>query len=315
MNQTFSILKHCLCALLFAAIVSSCDDKRYEEIYGDNNKQENENNQAEDNISKKVSQYMSVYASYKYYSWEISITSNLETVYPDKLIKYGILCGYNGEPYYYTKYLTLNGNSITTIEPLFLDGNGSPYINEYFYWKSLVALAEKSSLSDSERMLQNECTKYCNAAESKAKSTYWGQIFAEIDGEKYIVKEYGQKQIENTESSSGNSNNNANDNPSSYEKPEIGFHDYSSTKTSLNVQYRIYNRDEAKVSSAKIYYGTSPNPSYSVNATISGVFIKANISGLKAGTTYYVKCIATGKGGTATTSVTKCLTSYDNDWD
>ena len=115
MNQTFSILKHCLCALLFAAIVSSCDDKRYKEIYGDNNKQENENNQAEDNISKKVSQYMSVYASYKYYSWEISITSNLETVYPDKLIKYGILCGYNGEPYYYTKYLTLNGNDIITI--------------------------------------------------------------------------------------------------------------------------------------------------------------------------------------------------------
>ena len=38
--------------------------------------------------------------------------------------------------------------------------------------------------------------------------------------------------------------------------------------------------------------------------------IAVNILGLKAGTTYYVKCVATGKGGTTTTSVTECVTNY-----
>ena len=63
--------------------------------------------------------------------------------------------------------------------------------------------------------------------------------------------------------------------------------------------------------SAKIYYGTTSNPSKATTASISGTIITANISGLKAGTTYYVKCVATGKGGTGTTSVTKCITNYD----
>ncbi|MBE6305937.1 MAG: fibronectin type III domain-containing protein [Bacteroidales bacterium] len=96
----------------------------------------------------------------------------------------------------------------------------------------------------------------------------------------------------------------------SYEKPDVGFYDFTATKTSLKVQYKIYNKDEAGVTSAKIYYGTSGNPSSSKTATISGSLITANISGLKAGTTYYVKCVATGKGGTTTTSVTKCITNY-----
>ena len=97
---------------------------------------------------------------------------------------------------------------------------------------------------------------------------------------------------------------------SGYEKPEIGFYDYTPNKTSVKVQYKIYNKDEAKVSSAKIYYGTSSNPTSSKSATVSGVLITANLTGLKAGTTYYVKCVATGKGGTATTSVTKVMTNY-----
>lgn len=115
----------------------------------------------------------------------------------------------------------------------------------------------------------------------------------------------------------GSSNNNGNNNSGgaggssdSYEKPDVGFYDFTATKTSLKVQYKIYNKDEAGVTSAKIYYGTSSNPSSSKTATISGTLITANISGLKAGTEYYVKCVATGKGGTTTTSVTKCITNY-----
>lgn len=105
-------------------------------------------------------------------------------------------------------------------------------------------------------------------------------------------------------------NNHSGGGSSSYEKPDVGFYDFTATKTSLKVEYKIYNKDEAQVSSAKIYYGTSSNPSSSKSASVSGTLITANISGLKAGTTYYVKCVATGKGGTTTTSVTKCTTNY-----
>lgn len=96
----------------------------------------------------------------------------------------------------------------------------------------------------------------------------------------------------------------------SYEKPDIGFNDFTAYQTKLKVVYKIYNRDEAKVTSAKVYYGTSSNPTKSVTATVAGVLITAYISGLEKGTTYYVKCVAAGKGGTTTTGTTKVITNY-----
>lgn len=100
------------------------------------------------------------------------------------------------------------------------------------------------------------------------------------------------------------------DGSTSYEKPDIGFSDFTAYQTKLKVVYKIYNKNEAKVTSAKVYYGTSSNPTKSVSASVAGVLITANISGLKKGTTYYVKCVATGKGGTTTTGTTKVITNY-----
>lgn len=45
-----------------------------------------------------------------------------------------------------------------------------------------------------------------------------------------------------------------------YEKPDIGFNDFTAYQTKLKVVYKIYNKDKAKVTSAKVYYGTSSNP-------------------------------------------------------
>lgn len=118
-----------------------------------------------------------------------------------------------------------------------------------------------------------------------------------------VTTEFGD-----TEESSNNDNTGGS--TTTYEKPDIGFYDFTATRTSLKVQYKIFNKEEANVTSAKIYYGTSSNTSSSVKATVSGVLITANISGLKTGTTYYVKCSATGKSGTTTTSTTKCITNY-----
>ncbi|WP_455586140.1 hypothetical protein [Bacteroides sp.] len=94
------------------------------------------------------------------------------------------------------------------------------------------------------------------------------------------------------------------------EKPDIGFYEFTATKTSLKVQYKIYNSDGCKVANAKIYYGISSKSSTSKTATINGALITANITGLKAGTTYYVKCEAANNAGSTVTDVTRCITNY-----
>lgn len=95
---------------------------------------------------------------------------------------------------------------------------------------------------------------------------------------------------------------------SSYELPDIGLMDYDAWSNSIKVVYKIYNKEESQVSSAKVYYGTSNNPTSSVTATISGVLITARITGLTSGTKYYVKCAATGPAGTTTTPTTGIIT-------
>lgn len=113
-------------------------------------------------------------------------------------------------------------------------------------------------------------------------------------------------QGDNNSGSSGNNSGSSN----KYEKPELGFSNFTATNTSLFVEYKILNsKDCGKIKSAKIYYGQSA-ATRSVNATVTGVVIRARISGLKAGTSYYVKCSATGEGGTSTTGQTKCITNF-----
>lgn len=104
-------------------------------------------------------------------------------------------------------------------------------------------------------------------------------------------------------SSGGSSGNN-------YETPEIGFYDYTATKTSVTVTYCIYNKSDCGgVSSATIYYGKNSATS-SKNATVSGNYISTTITGLQSGTTYYVKCKVNTPGGSETTEQTKVITNY-----
>ena len=107
---------------------------------------------------------------------------------------------------------------------------------------------------------------------------------------------------------SGSGGGNGGGSNSSYELPDIGISDYTSYLHSLTVYYRIFNSAEAHVTSAKVYFGTTYNPTNYVTATVSSALITARISGLSSGTKYYIKCSATGPGGTTTTSVTACMT-------
>ena len=110
-------------------------------------------------------------------------------------------------------------------------------------------------------------------------------------------------------SSSGGSSSGGSSSSTTYEKPDVAYHDFTAYQTRLKVVYKIWNNDKAKVTSAKIYYGTTSTPTKYVSASVSSALITGNISGLKKGTTYYVKCVATGKGGTTTTSTTKLMTN------
>lgn len=108
---------------------------------------------------------------------------------------------------------------------------------------------------------------------------------------------------------SGGSSGSGSGGSTTYEIPDIGLESFTCTASSITVKYRVYNQDKAKVNSAKGYYGTS-SPSKSVTGSISGSLITISITGLQKGTTYHIKCSATGPGGTTTSDTTRLITNY-----
>lgn len=284
----------------------------------------NGNNNSSDPTYELVKKNISASVSYGDYSWNIAIKSKLASAFPSKSIIYGVESGYGDYKYYEhfkfdRDYIQKNdGNGNMTISyPTFV---GNEYGDEGFYWISYKALKAKKEngerLSSDELSLWNEIVKIMNASEYKAKSTFCGRLYAQFDNKRYVFYTFGQKPSSSSNNGGGNSNDGGSSSggntggSTSYEKPDIAFNDFTATQTKLKVVYKIYNKDEAKVTSAKVYYGTTSNPSKSVSATVAGVLITANISGLQKGTTYYVKCVATGKGGTTTTGTTKVITNY-----
>lgn len=300
---------------------SSGDDE--EEWNSPNDDWDNENNGNSDPTYELVKKNISASVSYGDYSWNISIKSKLSSALPGKYIVYGVESGYGDYQYYehfkfnnsYTQKNDGNGN-MTISYPTFV---GNEYASEGLYWSSYKALKEKKDngekLNSDEQDLWNDIVKYMKAKESKAKSSFCGRLYAQFDNKRYVFYSFGQKPSSGSNNDDGNSNGGdtgggSTGGSTSYEKPDIGFYDFTAYQTKLKVVYKIYNKNEAKVTSAKVYYGTSSNPTKYVSSSVAGVLITANISGLKKGTTYYVKCVATGKGGTTTTGTTKVITNY-----
>ena len=188
-----------------------------------------------------------------------------------------------------------NGNSI------FLPAAGLRYGTELYY-RGSHGYYWSGSLNESYQ-------SYTYRLDFSSGGRRVGFIFREYGYTVRPVMKYSNNNDDESTDDEEDNNNSGNGSSSSYENPDVGFYDYTATRTSLKVQYRIYNKSEAGVTSARIYYGTSSNPTSSKSATISGTMATANISGLKAGTTYYVKCVVTGKGGTTTTT-TRLMTNY-----
>lgn len=315
-----------LMSIAIAAIppmFTSCSSGDEEEWNSPNDDEDNENNGNSDPTYELVKKNISASVSYGDYSWNISIKSKLSSALPGKYIVYGVESGYGDYQYYehfkfnnsYTQKNDGNGN-MTISYPTFV---GNEYVSEGLYWSSYKALKEKKDngekLNSDEQDLWNDIVKYMKAKESKAKSSFCGRLYAQFDNKRYVFYSFGQKPSSGSNNDDGNSNGGdtgggSTGGSTSYEKPDIAFDDFTAYQTKLKVVYKIYNKNEAKVTSAKVYYGTSSNPTKYVSASVAGVLITANISGLKKGTTYYVKCVATGKGGTTTTGTTKVITNY-----
>ena len=270
-----------------------------------------------DQTSNLVKQNVVTTVGYKDYAWNISIHSRLASAFPGKSITYGIEFGYDAYNYYQefkfnNDFQTNDGNgNMTIIYPVF--GPAGKYVEENIYWDSYLSLKEKQSkgqtLTNDEKSLLSSIIQYLNQSEYGAKNSFCGRLYAQIDGKRYYFCIIGKVPSDN-QGNSGGSDDGGSGGSTSYEKPDISFYDYTPYTTKLKVVYKINNKSNTQVSSAKIYYGTSSNPSSSVSATVSSGQISATITGLKSGTTYYVKCTATGKGGTATTSTTRLMTEY-----
>ena len=78
------------------------------------------------------------------------------------------------------------------------------------------------------------------------------------------------------------------------------------------VTLRAWQEDQERddPSHVRITVGTPDSQRPGRYASVNGTLIKATISGLKAGTTYYVKCRATGAGGTTTSETSRVITAY-----
>lgn len=99
------------------------------------------------------------------------------------------------------------------------------------------------------------------------------------------------------------------DNPSNdYEKPDVGFYDYTQTgRTTMKVDFIIYNKEDiGTIKSVKVSYGKSSSASgNTASANVVGTHIIANLSGLSTNTVYYVKCTVNADGGSYTTEATR----------
>lgn len=122
------------------------------------------------------------------------------------------------------------------------------------------------------------------------------------------VKEKDYNESSSSSAGNNNSGGNTNSSSSSYEKPEVRFYSADPTTTTITLKFKIDNQDKAKVTQAKVMYGETTNLSKSVTADIAGVYITATLKNLKKDTKYFVRCEATGKGGTTTTEITQVCT-------
>lgn len=188
-NKFWSIIYMFIFVLITAFIITSCGTE--EDDF------ETSSNSGGISVDKSstidVVKYVKSSSDYNDYQITITFSSTLENAYPDKRIDYLLSFGYNGEYSFVQRCSNFNGQFGTISAAIFFNSNGFDYTKESMYAKSYVKLKEikeSRDLYDDELSLWNEIARALNSAEPKAKQLYNGRFCVEVDGERYVLKEY-----------------------------------------------------------------------------------------------------------------------------
>lgn len=181
----------------------------------------------------------------------------------------------------------------------------SYYPNDVFAWLPAP---------DDEMDLQMVSTlTHCDPSNGGSFSVLFGAgAFVSFSGNKMTLISAIDNDTVYVYSKVSSNSGNDNDGADGYEKPDVEFYDYTQQgSSSVKVDFIIYNKEEAGVSTASIKYGKTASANTLATTNIIGNHVTATISGLKANTKYYVKCTVKGKGGSVTTdAVPISLTSW-----
>lgn len=144
-------------------------------------------------MQDSVNDALTIDSYYENFSWHIDLKTSLETEYPDMSFRYGVEMGYGKYQWYV--YMDSYGNGYYYEElPIFVNGEGSPYLDLTFYWKtykSLLAKLERGeelsgmSPDDGERGLMSGILSMYRKKEKEAKSSFIYRVFVDVDGQRY----------------------------------------------------------------------------------------------------------------------------------
>lgn len=174
-------------AVVTVGFVSCGNDDPVSPTYLDSS--DEEDTPIKDNIENIIASNVSVTSIYNDYAWSISITTSLGRVYSNKDIKYGVVCGYDGNKQFYW-YADGAGEFYSTTAELYMNNDNTPFVQQGMYYGSYIGLLKQqvngSSVNHEQLRILRELL---SEKESEAKRRYNCYIFVELDGKEYKVKQ------------------------------------------------------------------------------------------------------------------------------
>jgi hypothetical protein len=183
--------------LCMLAGLCSCEDKYvpdnsfydgYTDSWDDSKFEDEESYDYKSEMQSAVNNALTIDAFYKNFCWYLDLDTELETLYPDKRFRYGVEMGYNEYRWYV--YMSGYADSYSVELPVFVNGEGSPYLDLIFYWNTYKELLKKLQdegelYSEGERSLYNNIVKMFRERESVAKSTFKYRVFVDVGDQRY----------------------------------------------------------------------------------------------------------------------------------
>lgn len=185
--KSISTLLILIAAVATVSLMSCGKDDPISPTYPDSSNEED--TPITENIANVIASNVSVTSVYSDYAWSISITTSLGRVYSNKDIKYGVVCGYDGNKQFYW-YADGAGEFYSTTAELYMTYDNTPFVPQGMYYGSYIGLlkqqANGSSVDQEQLRILRELL---SEKESEAKRRYNCYVFVELDGKEYKVKQ------------------------------------------------------------------------------------------------------------------------------